>query len=247
GGGGAGPAPYLVRRPADGSTRVRLVEAPRSAVRSVGRPTHPHPHDSQIDQRKPHFGWQIVQSDQRSAGYLPSHALRSDADGMTQATQSPDHLIGAVPYDNSDDPFPVQGIDHLTFVVGNGRQAAHFYSLAFGMTCVAYRGPETGHRDHAQYVLTAGAARFVLTGAVRADTPWARHHARHSDGIVDIALAVPDVDSAYAHALAHGAVGLQPPHEITDAHGTVRMASIATYGETRHTLVDRSGYTGPFL
>ncbi len=166
---------------------------------------------------------------------------------MTQATQSPDHLIGAVPYDNSDDPFPVQGIDHLTFVVGNGRQAAHFYSLAFGMTCVAYRGPETGHRDHAQYVLTAGAARFVLTGAVRADTPWARHHARHSDGIVDIALAVPDVDSAYAHALAHGAVGLQPPHEITDAHGTVRMASIATYGETRHTLVDRSGYTGPFL
>lgn len=167
---------------------------------------------------------------------------------MTQAPElNPDRLIGAVPYDSSGDPFPVQGVDHLRFVVGNARQAAHFYSTAFGMTCVAYRGPETGHPDHTEYVLTAGAARFVLTGAVRADAPWAGHHARHGDGIVDIALSVPDVDSAYRHAIAQGATGLVEPHPVTDEHGTVRSAAIATYGETRHTLIDRSGYTGPFL
>jgi 4-hydroxyphenylpyruvate dioxygenase len=37
------------------------------------------------------------------------------------------------------------------------------------------------------------------------------------------------------------------PHDLTDEHGTVRIASIATYGDTVHSLVDRSRYTGPFL
>ena len=68
----------------------------------------------------------------------------------------------------------------------------------------------------------------------------------HGDGIVDIALEVPDVDRAYAHAIAHGANGLVAPHDETDEHGTVRLAAIAAYGETRHSLIDRSRYTGPF-
>jgi 4-hydroxyphenylpyruvate dioxygenase len=44
-----------------------------------------------------------------------------------------------------------------------------------------------------------------------------------------------------------GATILDEPHDESDADGTVRMAAIATYGETRHTLVDRSGYSGPYL
>src|SRR4051812_15091429 len=145
------------------------------------------------------------------------------------------------------DVFPVKGVDYLRFLVGNAKQAAHYYSTAFGMTLVAYRGPEQGYRDHAEYVLTSGSARFVLTGGVHADAEATRHHARHGDGIADIALEVPDVDKAYAHAVAQGATGLAEPYDLTDDHGTVRLAAIATYGETRHTLVDRSGYTGPFL
>jgi 4-hydroxyphenylpyruvate dioxygenase len=153
----------------------------------------------------------------------------------------------SVPGDTRRDPFPVSGLDHLRFLVGNAKQAAHYYSTAFGMTCVAYRGPEQGHRDYAEYVLVSGAARFVLAGAVRAGTPGAEHHARHGDGVVDIALDVPDVDAAYRHAVAHGATGIEPPHDLTDEHGTVRTAAIATYGQTRHSLVDRSRYQGPFL
>jgi 4-hydroxyphenylpyruvate dioxygenase len=145
------------------------------------------------------------------------------------------------------DPFPVTGVDHLRFLVGNARQAAHYYSTAFGMACVAYRGPEQGYRDHAEYVLTSGSARFVLTGAVHADAPAAAHVAEHSDGVSDIALGVPDVDAAYRHAISAGATGLEPPHDLTDEHGTVRVAAIAAYGDTRHTLVDRSRYDGPFL
>jgi 4-hydroxyphenylpyruvate dioxygenase len=162
-------------------------------------------------------------------------------------TQTMDDLVGAVAHDTSRDPFPVTGLDHLRFVVGNARQAAHYYSTAFGMTCVAYRGPEQGYRDCAEYVLVSGSACFVITGAVRAGTPYAEHHTRHGDGILDIALEVPDVDAAYRHAIAQGATGLEEPHDVTDEHGTVRLAALAAYGETHHSLVDRARYRGPFL
>ncbi|GAB3149145.1 4-hydroxyphenylpyruvate dioxygenase [Micromonospora sonneratiae] len=156
-------------------------------------------------------------------------------------------LIGAVDHDITSDPFPVKGLDHVVFMVGNAKQAAHYYSTAFGMTCVAYRGPEQGYRDYAEYVLTSGSARFVICGAVRPDAPGAEHVAKHSDGVVDIALEVPDVDAAYTYALAQGATGRTEPTDVTDEHGTVRFAAIDTYGDTRHSLIDRSRYTGPFL
>src|SRR5689334_14537991 len=145
------------------------------------------------------------------------------------------------------DVFPVEGVDYLRFFVGNAKQSAHYYSTAFGMTLVAYRGPEQGYRDHAEYVLVSGSARFVFTGPVHAGAEAALHHAEHGDGIVDIALEVPDVDAAYTHAVEHGATGLVEPHDESDEHGTVRVAAIATYGETRHSLIDRSRYSGPFM
>ncbi|MDT4994498.1 MAG: 4-hydroxyphenylpyruvate dioxygenase [Actinoplanes sp.] len=147
----------------------------------------------------------------------------------------------------TDDVFPVKGVDYLQFLVGNAKQAAHYYSTAFGMTCVAYRGPEHGYRDHAEYVLVSGSARFLITGAVHTGAPGAAHVVAHGDGIHDIALSVPDVDRAFAHAVRAGAHPVAEPHDLTDEHGTVRIASIATYGDTVHSLVDRSRYAGPFL
>src|SRR3954468_15744401 len=143
--------------------------------------------------------------------------------------------------------FPVLGMDHVRFAVGNAKQAAHYYSTAFGMTCVAYRGPETGWRDSASYVLESGRATFVVTGEVRAGTPVGEHVRSHGDGVVDLAMRVPDVDAAVAHGGSRGAKVLEEPHDLTAAPGTVRVAALATYGETRHTLVDRSRYDGPFL
>jgi 4-hydroxyphenylpyruvate dioxygenase len=156
-------------------------------------------------------------------------------------------LVGLVEYDASGDPFPVSGWDALVWVVGNAVQTAHFYQSAFGMELVAYSGPETGNRDHHGFVLRSGAARFVITGAYDPASPLADHHRRHGDGIVDIALSVPDVDRCIAHARAQGATVVEEPHDRTDEHGTVRIATIAAYGDTRHTLVDRSRYTGPHL
>ena len=161
-------------------------------------------------------------------------------------TQTMEYETAESPHEATD-VFPVQGVDHLQFLVGNAKQAAHFYSTAFGMTCVAYRGPEHGYRDHADYVLVSGSARFLITGPAHAGAPGADHVTKHGDGVYDIALAVPDVDQAYAHAVSAGARGVTEPHEVTDEHGTVRVASIATYGDTVHSLVDRSRYDGPFL
>src|SRR5882762_4576834 len=86
------------------------------------------------------------------------------------------------------EPFELTGIDHLRFEVGNARQAAHYYATAYGMTCVAYRGPEQGQRDVAEFVLESGTARFVIAGALRPGTDVARHVAQHGDGVRDIAL-----------------------------------------------------------
>jgi 4-hydroxyphenylpyruvate dioxygenase len=145
------------------------------------------------------------------------------------------------------DEFPVKGMDAVVFAVGNAKQAAHYYSSAFGMRCVAYSGPETGRRDEVAYVLESGAARFVLRGSTRADTPLARHVATHGDGVVDLAIQVPDVEAAYRHAVAKGATGLEEPHVVEDEHGKVVLAAVATYGETRHSFVDRANYSGPYL
>jgi 4-hydroxyphenylpyruvate dioxygenase len=156
-------------------------------------------------------------------------------------------LVGLVEYDASSDPFPVTAMDAVCFVVGNATQTATFYQLALGMDLEAYRGPETGCRDSKSYVLRSGSARFVFTGGVTPESPVLDHHRRHGDGVVDLPLEVPDVDRCIEHARSVGATILEEPHDETDEHGTVRIAAIATYGETRHTLLDRSRYTGPYL
>jgi 4-hydroxyphenylpyruvate dioxygenase len=156
-------------------------------------------------------------------------------------------LVGLVEYDDTKDPFPVTAMDAAVFVVGNATQTAQFYQLAFGMDLVAYAGPETGVRDHKAYVLKSGSARFVVKGGVHPASPLLDHHRKHGDGIADIALEVPDVDRCVEHARSVGATVLEEPHDVSDEHGTVRMAAIAAYGDTRHSLVDRSRYSGPYL
>ncbi len=156
-------------------------------------------------------------------------------------------LVGLVDYDGSHDLFPVTGLDAVVFVVGNAVQSAHFYQSAFGMALVAYTGPETGNRDHHAFVLKSGSARFVVQGGVHPQSPLLDHHRRHGDGVVDLALEVPDVDVCIAHARRQGATVLEEPHDVSDEHGTVRLAALSAYGDTRHTLVDRSRYAGPYL
>jgi 4-hydroxyphenylpyruvate dioxygenase len=145
------------------------------------------------------------------------------------------------------DDFPVTGMDAAVFAVGNARQAAHYYTSAFGMRCAAYRGPETGCAGETAYVLESGNARFVLRGPVRPGTALAQHVARHGDGVIDLSIGVPSAEYAYQYATAHGARGVSEPQPFEDEHGKVILATVATYGDTVHTLVERSNYAGPYL
>ena len=145
------------------------------------------------------------------------------------------------------DFLPLNGTDHVEFYVGNARQAAYFYRVAFGMSLVAYAGPETGQRDRASYVLQQGKIRFVLTTPLQPSGEIADHIHRHGDGVRDVALWVDDARQSWRETTKRGARSVHEPFELKDEHGTVQMATIATYGDTVHTFVERSKYTGAFL
>jgi len=139
------------------------------------------------------------------------------------------------------------GWDCLELWVGNARTTAAFFESVLGFTCTAYAGPETGVRDKASYVLEQGSIRVVVSAALSSDSPIAAHVRQHGDGVHDLAWSVDDVDAVYHLAIERGAPSVREPWEETDDHGTLRLAQVATYGETVHTFVDRSRYRGPAL
>ncbi len=145
------------------------------------------------------------------------------------------------------DFLPLNGTDHVEFYVGNARQAAYYYRLTFGHKLVAYAGPETGQREKASYVLEQGKLRFVLTTPLRSTGEIADHIYRHGDGVRDVALWVDDARASWKATTDRGARSVREPWELHDEHGSVIMATIATYGDTVHTFVERSAYNGPFL
>ncbi|KAK3344036.1 Glyoxalase/Bleomycin resistance protein/Dihydroxybiphenyl dioxygenase [Lasiosphaeria hispida] len=159
------------------------------------------------------------------------------------------------------------GYDHVTWYVGNAKQAAAYYNILFGFKTVAYRGLETGSRYIASYVVGNGDVRFAFTSPIRsckylpADEPISdedrallaeiyAHLERHGDAVKDVAFEVDNVDGVYHKAVAEGADSVQEPttfHDKQKALGHVRTAVIRTYGDTTHTLISRTHYTGPFL
>jgi len=145
------------------------------------------------------------------------------------------------------DFLPLKGTDHVEFYVGNARQAAYFYRAAFGMSLVAYAGPETGQRDRASYVLQQGKIRFVFTTPLNSSHPIAPHIHRHGDAVRVIALWVDDARRAWNDTVARGAISAEEPDTVSDEHGTVVLSSIRAYGDTIHTFVERKNYMGPFL
>src|SRR6476661_7835604 len=145
------------------------------------------------------------------------------------------------------DFLPLNGTDYVEFYVGNARQAAHFYRTAFGFRLAAYRGPETGVRDRASYVLVQNKIRFVLTTPLEPEHPVSDFVRLHGDGVRDIALWVDDAEAAWRETTARGARSVQEPTTLADEQGEARIASIALYGDTIHSFVERRNYRGTFL
>jgi 4-hydroxyphenylpyruvate dioxygenase len=148
---------------------------------------------------------------------------------------------------NQTDFLPLNGTDFVEFYVGNARQSAHYYRSAFGMKLVAYRGPETGTRDRASYLLQQDKIRFVLTTPLQPEGPIADHIKKHGDGVHEIALWVEDADAAYRETTKRGARGILEPTVLQDEQGEVRISAIAAYGDTVHGFVERKNYRGVFF
>ncbi|MGH8899063.1 MAG: 4-hydroxyphenylpyruvate dioxygenase [Egibacteraceae bacterium] len=145
------------------------------------------------------------------------------------------------------DLMPIQGFHHVEFSVGNAKQAAHYYRSAFGFTPIAYAGPETGVRDRVSWVLAQGDIRFVLTAGLGPDSPAVRHQAEHGDGVTDLAFAVPDAEEAFRVAVERGAEPAREPEVLTGAEGKVVVSAIKAYGDTIHSFIDASNWSGVFL
>ena len=145
------------------------------------------------------------------------------------------------------DFLPLKGTDYIEFYVGNTKQAAYYYQTAFGYELVAYAGPETGLRDRASYVLQQGKIRLVLTTSLLPDSDISNHVRQHGDGVKVMALWVDDARQSFEETTKRGARVAFEPYTIEDEHGSVTLAGIYTYGESVHTFVERTNYTGPFM
>ncbi|HEY2787025.1 MAG TPA: 4-hydroxyphenylpyruvate dioxygenase [Fimbriiglobus sp.] len=141
---------------------------------------------------------------------------------------------------------PLRKIDHLRFFVGNARQSAFFYRNAFGFEVAAYAGLETRVKHEAGYVLKQGEITFVLTSPLGPEHPESRRLLTHGDGVMDIALDVPDVRAAFSAAIARGALPVREPETVSDEFGVFESAIIKTYGDTTHSFVNRDKYRGVF-
>jgi len=144
-------------------------------------------------------------------------------------------------------PLPIRRVHHIEMIAGNARLTAFFCRRALGMDLVAYRGPETGHSGSVSYVLVKEDLRLVVTSPLTHEDPRVFFLALHGDSIKDIAFEVEDLDGV-SEVLEHrGATFVEKPRALSDANGTVRVASVKAFGDTVHTFVARGGYKGPFL
>lgn len=169
--------------------------------------------------------------------------------------------VGGVQSELADrDDTSYRGYDHVHWWVGNAKQAAAFYSSLFNFKQIAYQGLETGSRIIASHVISNGQITFVLSSPLR--SPDAEdlsiedrevlqemyaHLATHGDAVKDVAFEVDDVRAVYDAAVTNGARSVKAPKKLKDKDGEMWTATVSTYGETTHTLVQRRGYKGVFM
>ncbi|XP_073523679.1 4-hydroxyphenylpyruvate dioxygenase isoform X2 [Phyllobates terribilis] len=108
---------------------------------------------------------------------------------------------------------------HLTFWVGNARQAASFYCDKMGFEPFAYKGLETGSRDLVSHVVKQNKIFFIFQSPLNpGNQEMGQHLNKHGDGVKDVAFQVEDCEFLFQ------------------------------YGDTTHTLVEYLGpYQGVFL
>ncbi|MFG0331380.1 MAG: 4-hydroxyphenylpyruvate dioxygenase [Phycisphaerales bacterium] len=139
------------------------------------------------------------------------------------------------------DPLELIDVDHVRFFVGNAKQAAYFYAHTFGFQVEQYADLTTGSRTEANYLLTQGNIRILLTTGLTKDHPAQSEVLKYGDGVKDVALTVADAEAAYERAISNGGESAYEPVVKKDKRGSVTMAGVKTYGRAVHSFVSRTG------
>jgi 4-hydroxyphenylpyruvate dioxygenase len=79
------------------------------------------------------------------------------------------------------------------------------------------------------------------------DKDFGEQVSRHGDGVKDISFTVTNLRSIYDRAVNEGAEVVQEPLLLQDENGSVLIATLKTFGDTTHTLVERIDFKGAFL
>ncbi len=145
------------------------------------------------------------------------------------------------------DIFPIRKVDHIRHYVGNARQSAFFYQNVFGFSVTGFHGLETGLRHEVDWLLEQNDVKLLFTAPLVPHHPMADKIGLHGDFVQDICFEVDDVDWGFKTALSRGAKAAREPFTLSDENGEVRLASIHTYGDTIHTLLNRDKFKGHFL
>jgi 4-hydroxyphenylpyruvate dioxygenase len=140
-------------------------------------------------------------------------------------------------------PLGIKWIDHLEFIVDDADQWRDYFEQKFGMYRRAYADRATGVKGRRAHVVGQGRINLLLAepqGDDGAAAPLREHLERHGNGVKDIAFRVSDVRAAHAAAVERGARVVRP----LDEHAEFTAFSIAAYGDTIHTFIERRPHTG---
>jgi len=140
--------------------------------------------------------------------------------------------------------FKINDFHHVEYLVGNAKQAVHFYKTAFGFRPIAYCGPETGIRTHVSYVLKNNKNFFIFTTPLSSKSKMSSWLNKHGDGIYDIAFSVDSAFDAHESCLSRGAVDAKDSIDYLNDDGIYKKYSINTYGDTIHSFIEDDNYLG---
>ncbi len=139
-------------------------------------------------------------------------------------------------------PLGLKGIDHIEFIVDDADQWRDFFVDKYGMACRFYAGEKSGVRGRRAHVVGQGRINFLLAepqgrGPEADFLRW--HLSKHGNGVRDVAFRVKDARHALDEAARRGAQVVR----ALDEHETFNGGSIAAYGDTIHTFVERKPHT----
>src|SRR4051812_23999390 len=140
---------------------------------------------------------------------------------------------------SGENPLGIKGVDHIEFFVDDAAAWADWHENRLGMYRRAAGDPSTGLKGRKAIICGQGRVNFLFAEPA-GDSPEARviadHLEKHGNGVRDVAFRVKDVATAVANARKAGAKVVRD----IDDHGSFLGASIAAYGDTIHTFIQRT-------